>query len=147
MHEKRVLHRDIKTDNVMLCSNGMIKLGDFGLSTSLAQSKIKTVSEAGTPYYTSPEQFSSKPYGFEADVWSLGILLYRLCALKYPFDPKPTVNEMALLSMARCVLAGKYDDLPAHFSKELQLLVECMLQHKPTERPSINDILRYDIVK
>ena len=147
MHEKRVLHRDIKTDNVMLCSNGMIKLGDFGLSTSLAQSKMKTLSEAGTPYYTSPEQFASKPYGFEADVWSLGILLYRLCALCYPFDPKPTHNEMAILSMARSVLAGKYDDLPAHFSKELQLLVECMLQHKHQDRPSINDILRYDIIK
>lgn len=73
------MHRDIKAENVFLMKNDMVKLGDFGLSTQV-QLGSHTVTRAGTLYYMSPEQFMERPYSFEADIWSLGILLYYLCA-------------------------------------------------------------------
>ena len=61
------------------------KLGDFGVSAILKNTKDKAKSIAGTPYYLAPELFAEQPYSFEADMWSLGILLYYLCSLDYPF--------------------------------------------------------------
>lgn len=95
-----LMHRDIKTENTLMCKTGIVKLADFGLSTNLDNTMAQRKTQAGTPYYQSPEQVLGQHYGFEADIWSLGILLYRLCTLRYPFDPKencgPGGAKMAL---------------------------------------------------
>ena len=66
-------------------TTGMIKLGDFGVSAILQDTQARANSVKGTPYYLAPELLNDQPYSFEADIWSLGIVLYEMCALTYPF--------------------------------------------------------------
>ena len=78
------MHRDIKADNVFLCSNGMLKLGDFGLTTPHVDDVKGGM--AGTPLYMAPEIFKGQHYDFKVDIWALGVLLYRMITQKYPYE-------------------------------------------------------------
>uniref|UniRef100_A0AC35EW19 Protein kinase domain-containing protein n=1 Tax=Panagrolaimus sp. PS1159 TaxID=55785 RepID=A0AC35EW19_9BILA len=86
LHAKRILHRDLKPANIFLNSNGHAKLGDLGLSRmfSLKTQLAKTV--VGTEYYLAPERAFEGGYHFKSDIWSLGCILYELCALRSPFN-------------------------------------------------------------
>ncbi len=86
IHSKKVLHRDIKLQNVLLTSANEVKLGDFGISKLLESTGDFAKTSLGTPYYLSPEICSGKKYGSKSDIWMLGCLLYELCALKRPFE-------------------------------------------------------------
>lgn len=86
VHDKKIIHRDLKSSNVFLKVDNTILLGDFGIAKELKFSEEKANSQIGTPYYLSPEIIENKPYNKKTDVWSLGVLLYELCALKHPFE-------------------------------------------------------------
>ena len=66
-----------------------MKLGDFGISKALEQTRALAKSTVGTPYYMSPELCDNKPYSFKSDVWAIGVVLYELATLKQPFDFGP----------------------------------------------------------
>jgi NIMA (never in mitosis gene a)-related kinase len=66
--------------------NGVVKVGDLGIARILTHTKEFAKTMVGTPYYLSPEIVANKPYSFKSDIWSLGVLLYEMCALKPPFD-------------------------------------------------------------
>ena len=102
VHDRKILHRDIKSENIFLTASGMVKLGDFGISTVLNRTESKAESVVGAPYYLPPEIIQNKPYNFKADIWSLGCVLYELCALKPPF------NGSTLHSLANRIINGKY---------------------------------------
>ena len=72
-----------------------IKMGDFGIARVLRNTREKAKTIVGTPYYISPELVESKPYNFKSDIWSLGVVLYELCALKPPFMAE-SLNFLAL---------------------------------------------------
>ena len=86
MHSKGVLHRDIKLDNILLTSEGDVKICDFGVS-KLVQNKNHTQTEqCGTPAYIAPEVFRGKGYkGFQSDIWSAGVVLYAMLYGTVPF--------------------------------------------------------------
>ena len=86
LHDRRVVHRDIKAENVFLTRDNFIKLGDFGISRTLESSIACAQTKIGTPYYLSPEICCDQPYNRKSDIWTLGVLLYYLCALRPPFD-------------------------------------------------------------
>ena len=86
IHDRKILHRDLKSQNIFMNQNGSIKLGDFGIAKCLKNTVDIAKTVVGTPYYFSPEIIQNKPYSFKSDIWSLGILLYEMCALKMPFD-------------------------------------------------------------
>lgn len=94
IHENRILHRDIKSSNIFVTSNGYVKIGDFGISRVLEHTYDSANTVVGTPYYmryqnlymVSPEVCENKPYTFKSDVWALGCVLYELCTLKHAFD-------------------------------------------------------------
>ena len=88
----------------------MIKLGDFGIARVLSDTKSKAKTVVGTPYYLSPEIIQSQPYSFKSDIWSLGVLLYEMCALQPPFNAK------SLHELAQRIIQGRYADVPTHFS-------------------------------
>ena len=85
MHSRSILHRDMKTQNLLLNANDVVKVGDFGISKMLGEGDINTRTQCGTPYYMPPEVVLGKPYGPKADIWSLGCVLYELCTFKRPF--------------------------------------------------------------
>ena len=91
MHAKNILHRDIKTQNIFITTNGVLKLGDFGISRELESIDAKAGTSCGTPLFMPPEVCLGKPYDNKADVWAVGVILYELITLKKPFESE-TIN-------------------------------------------------------
>ncbi|NXM01089.1 NEK3 kinase, partial [Tyrannus savana] len=147
IHDKRVLHRDIKSKNIFLTPNGKVKLGDLGSAHLLAQhvdistdlSGVNPMSYActyvGTPYYVPPEIWESMPSNNKSDTWSLGCILYELCTLKHPFQ----ANSWKHLILNIC--KGSYSPLPSQYSYELHYLIKQMFKRNPQDRPSASTIL------
>ncbi|XP_061683147.1 serine/threonine-protein kinase Nek3 isoform X2 [Syngnathoides biaculeatus] len=135
IHDKRVLHRDLKSKNIFLTDNGTVKLGDFGSACVLNSSKAYARTYVGTPYYVAPEIWDNKPYNNKSDVWSLGCVLYELCTLRHPFQA-PSWKSLILK-----VCRGAYPPLPGHLPIELQLLLRQMFKTDPRDRPSLRTIL------
>lgn len=140
IHDRKILHRDIKSQNIFLTKNGLVKLGDFGIAKclDLTMDKVKTI--VGTPYYLSPELISNKPYSFKNDIWSLGVLLYEMCCLKMPFE----AQNLPLLSLKIC--RGQFNPIPRIYSKEMSVLVSWCLNLDPNKRPTIKEILHCSLV-
>ncbi|XP_064501836.1 serine/threonine-protein kinase Nek3 isoform X4 [Pseudopipra pipra] len=135
IHDKRVLHRDIKSKNIFLTQNGKVKLGDFGSARLLAHPMSYAYTYVGTPYYVPPEIWESMPYNNKSDIWSLGCILYELCTLKHPFQ----ANSWKHLILKIC--KGSYNPLPSHYSYELHYLIKQMFKRNPQDRPSASTIL------
>ncbi|CAF0762106.1 unnamed protein product [Adineta ricciae] len=136
VHDRKVLHRDIKSQNVFLTSDGSAKLGDFGISKVLNTTCELARTQIGTPYYLSPEICQQKPYNNKSDVWSLGCVLYEMTTLKHAFD----ADNMNGLIMR--IVRGSFNPIPAKYSGDLRLLIASMLKREPRERPAVNTILR-----
>jgi len=83
LHDKKILHRDLKAANIFMNKKGVVKIGDMNVSKIIKQGLLYT--QTGTPYYASPEVWKDKPYDFKSDIWSLGCLLYEMTTLKPPF--------------------------------------------------------------
>ena len=141
IHDRKILHRDIKSQNIFLMKNGQIKLGDFGIAKCLNQTIDKAKTYIGTPYYLSPEIINSQPYDFKSDIWSLGVLLYEMCALKMPFDASNL--PQLYIKIINC----NYPPLNNNYSDEIKKLVKAMLNEQSLKRPNIGEILYYPIIK
>ena len=140
VHDRKILHRDIKAQNVFLTKDDVVKLGDFGIARVLSSTMDKARTVVGTPYYLSPEIVDNKPYNFKSDVWSLGVLLYELCTLKPPFD----ASSFHFLALK--IVRGAYPPLPPHYSRDLKALVAQMLCIDPNKRPTIAAILKMPFI-
>ena len=136
MHSKHMLHRDIKPENVLLTESGTSKLTDFGAGKIIEAGKM-TETTIGTDFYLSPEVIGFQPYNEETDIWSLGVTIYELAALKRPYVGD---NKFCIL---RLIKQKRPDPLPAMYSQELAALIDLMLVEDPTKRISAAGILRH----
>lgn len=141
MHEKRIMHRDIKSQNVFLTKEGNVKLGDFGIARPLQLTLQKIKSVVGTPYSMSPEICDNKEYSLKTDIWSLGVLLLEVCLLRPPFD----ANSLPALALK--ISKGEYAPVPKVYSKELKKLVGDIMQVDPAKRPSIIEVLNSPLLR
>ena len=139
LHDLKILHRDMKSANVFLFSNGSAKLGDLNVSKVAKRGLGYT--QTGTPYYASPEVWKDKPYDNKSDVWSLGCVLYEMITLRPPFRAQ---NMEGLYNK---VCKGQFSRIPDKFSDDLYKVVQFLLQVNPVSRPSCEQILNHPIVQ
>ena len=133
LHERKIMHRDLKSANIFLFRNGNVKLGD--LNVSKIMNKGCEYTQTGTPYYASPEVWKNQPYNIKSDIWSLGWVIYELIWQKPPFDAK---NMDELYKM---VIKGKFPPIPEFFTSGLQRIINWMIKISPSKRPTWKLIL------
>jgi serine/threonine protein kinase len=139
IHSKKMMHRDLKTANVLLTSSGIVKIGDFGFSRQYEDSLSKDVGTTfcGTPYYLSPELWKREPYSKKSEMWALGVVLYEIMSLKRPF------RAATMKELMQNIVTATYEPLPPGvFSKELCDIVAALLQLDPAKRPSLRDLFQ-----
>ena len=139
LHELNILHRDLKSANVFLFKGGIVKLGD--LNVSKVTRKGMGYTQTGTPYYASPEVWKDKPYDSKSDIWSLGCVIYEMCALNPPFRAQ-TMEELF-----KKVVRGYYPDISNKYSKDLSEILKLMIQIEVGARPSCEELLNMPIIK
>ncbi|KAM8852919.1 MAP/microtubule affinity-regulating kinase 4 isoform 4-T4 [Synchiropus picturatus] len=134
-HQKNIVHRDLKAENLLLDANSNIKIADFGFSNEFtAGSKLDTF--CGSPPYAAPELFQGKKYdGPEVDIWSLGVILYTLVSGSLPFDGQN------LKELRERVLRGKYR-VPFYMSTDCEGILRRFLVLNPTKRCSLEQIMK-----
>ncbi|XP_038079216.1 MAP/microtubule affinity-regulating kinase 3-like isoform X6 [Patiria miniata] len=134
-HQKRVVHRDLKAENLLLDKDLNIKIADFGFSNEFTPgSKLDTF--CGSPPYAAPELFQGKKYdGPEVDVWSLGVILYTLVSGSLPFDGQN------LKELRERVLRGKYR-IPFYMSTDCENLLKRFLMLNPAKRANLETIMK-----
>ena len=141
IHEKKIIHRDLKSGNIFLMKSGLVKIGDFGISKGFERTMDKARTMVGTPYYLSPEILENKPYDSKTDIWALGVLLYEMMTFKMPFN----ANSLPMLSVK--IMRGNYTPPPSVYTKDLREIVSKCLTVKPSRRPTIQEILAMPIVQ
>lgn len=138
LNKKGMMHRDIKSENLLITENDVIKLADLGISKMSVGDENHTL--VGTPYYVSPELTSIKSYGPNTDIWSLGVVLYELIVGKKPFHKEDTAD------LYESIKVDEYPSLPQNTDPILSGLIEIMLRKNPKKRPSAEEILQYDVI-
>ena len=140
LHDQGIMHRDIKSSNIFLFSNGMAKIGDLNVCKILSKDNLGHT-QAGTPAYAAPEVWMEKPYGLKSDIWSLGCVLYEMITLKCPF------REDNMMKLYNKILVGEYKKIPNKFSEELNWIVGKMINSEINKRFSCEEILNCEYIQ
>ena len=142
VHDKQILHRDIKTQNIFIQNEHTIRIGDFGIAKGYNQNQDLGGSLIGTPLYMAPEVYnSSKKYSFRSDIWSLGCCVFEMCNLKNAFEAK-SWNAVFVK-----VNKGQRAQLNNRYSLDMKNLVDSMLSVNGKNRPTIASILEKPFMK
>ncbi|CAF0791627.1 unnamed protein product [Adineta steineri] len=141
MHEKNILHRDLKTQNVFLTKNEIVKVGDLGIARVLDSGNDFATTIIGTPYYMSPEIFSQKPYGPKTDIWSLGCCVYEMVTLEHAFNAKD-MNSLVVK-----IIREETPKLSKHYSQPLRDIITSLLKKDPDQRPTAKSLLQNAYIK
>ncbi|XP_015821288.1 serine/threonine-protein kinase Nek5 isoform X2 [Nothobranchius furzeri] len=137
IHDRKILHRDIKAQNIFLTSGGRkAKLGDFGIARMLNNTMEMARTCVGTPYYLSPEICENRPYNNKTDIWGLGCVLYELCCLRHPFEGS------SLRQLVSKICRGHFPPVSVQYSHSLRQLVTQLFKTNPRDRPSVSSVLR-----
>lgn len=142
-HDAKVLHRDIKSANIFLTLTNRVKLGDFGVSRQLSESRSLATTVCGTPYYLAPELVRGLAYSRPADVWAAGCVLYEMVTLRRPFAGS-NIGELVMnITRGRfgCPEGAPGSLQDATDDLELRALVMAMLEPEPSKRITLDEIL------
>ncbi|KAL8211975.1 UNVERIFIED_CONTAM: serine/threonine protein kinase, STE, PAK/STE20 [Gekko kuhli] len=139
LHAQGVIHRDIKSDSILLTHDGRVKLSDFGFCAQVNKEVPRRKSLVGTPYWMAPELISRLPYGPEVDIWSLGVMVIEMVDGEPPYFNEPPLKAMKMIR----------DNLPpklknAHkVSPFLKGFLDRLLVRDPAQRATATELLKH----
>uniref|UniRef100_A0A671PW88 Serine/threonine-protein kinase PLK n=1 Tax=Sinocyclocheilus anshuiensis TaxID=1608454 RepID=A0A671PW88_9TELE len=137
LHNKGILHRDLKLGNFFVNENMDLRLGDFGLAAKLETVEQRKKTICGTPNYLAPEVLNRRGHGTESDVWSLGCVMYTLLCGNPPFE------TLDLKETYKCIKEVRYS-LPRSLIPSAQKLISAVLQKDPSDRLTLDQILAHE---
>ena len=140
LHSHRIIHRDMKPQNILISANGTVKLCDFGFARAMSSSTIVLTSIKGTPLYMAPELVQEMPYNHTADLWSLGVIIYELYVGQPPFY---TTSIYTLINL----IVKDPVKFPENMSPDFKSFLKGLLNKLPQERLAWPDLLEHPFVK
>ena len=146
LHSKRILHRDLKTQNIFLTKSNLVKIGDLGIATVLDTNAndetLPACTVIGTPYYMSPEIFSGKSYNERSDMWAFGCCMYEMMSLRHAFSAKD------IDSLVYQIMKKDPPVFPSNtYNPLLENLARRMFQRDPMKRYTATQFLKHPYIK
>ena len=139
LHDKKIMHRDLKSANIFLVKDKhQCKLGDMNVSKVIKDKVLLT--QTGTPYYASPEVWNDEPYSYKSDLWSIGCVIYEICALHPPFKGKD------LDELYSNVCKGKVERISQVYSDDLWKMIKMLLQVDVKKRVDCDSFLNSKLI-
>lgn len=143
MHERNIIHRDIKSDNVLIGSDGVVKLTDFGFAAVTEGRLGKRSTMVGTPYWMAPEVVTKQPYTSAVDIWSLGIMTLEMIDGEPPYMDQDPIKALYLIA----TIGSPEIKNPQELSPQLRNFLEVCLKLKAEERPVAVDLLEHEFLR
>lgn len=139
LHSNRVIHRDMKPQNILVGAHGRVKLCDFGFARAMSSNTVVLTSIKGTPLYMAPELVKEQPYDLTVDLWSLGVILYELLVGQPPFYTN------SIYSLINHIVKDPVE-YPADISPDLRSFLQGLLRKDPRQRLSWPELLCHPFV-